>query len=83
MAKYRVELDRDNCVASVGCVEEDPKNWKLNAAENKVDLKDSTPAKNMYIREVDEAELQKFMRAAKSCPVNVIHIYDETGKKII
>lgn len=84
MAKYRVELDRANCIAALGCVEEDPQNWKLNEKDNKIDLKDSNPNQNgIFTREIDEKDLQKFTRAAKACPVNVIHIYDEAGKQLI
>ena len=84
MPKYRVELDRINCVASVGCIEEDPKNWTLDENENKVDLKESQQKKpGLFTREIEEVDLPRFIKAAKACPVNVIHIFDESGKMII
>ena len=33
--------------------------------------------------EIAEAELQKNVKAAKSCPTHAIQIFDEKGKKIV
>ena len=34
-------------------------------------------------REIDEPKYANNKEAADSCPVNVIHVYDKDGKKII
>ena len=35
------------------------------------------------ILELEEKDLQINRDAAEACPVNVIHVYDKTGKKVI
>ncbi len=83
--KYRVELDREGCIGAAACVAVDPENWIL-VEDGKVDLKDSIkdPKTSFFIKEIDESELKKWMEAAESCPVVVIHIVDlATGKRII
>ncbi len=83
--KYRVELDREGCIGAAACVAVDPDNWTI-VEDGKVDLKDSKQDSKtkFFVREIDESELKKWMEAAESCPVTVIHIVDlETGKRLI
>ena len=83
--KYKIEYDREACIGIAACVAVDPENWVM-VDDNKADLKDSrqdTKTK-FFVKEIDESELKKWMDAAESCSVNVIHIVDlKTGKRII
>lgn len=83
--KYRIEYDRDACIGIAACVAVDPANWVM-VEDNKADLKDSEqdPKTKFFVREIDKNELKKWMDAAESCSVNVIHIIDlETGNRLI
>ena len=60
------------------------KDQDFEAEDNKADIKDSKLLPNGWEeKEVDEKDLQINKDAAESCPVNVIHIIDKDGKKII
>ena len=82
--KYRIELDRDNCIGSTGCAAVDPANWSL-ALDGKIRLKDSKDnGTGFFCRVIDEFELPKWIESAKACPVLVIHITDmQTGKRVV
>lgn len=72
MAKYNIELDRNNCIGCGSCIAICPDFWK-KGDDGKSMLKGGKANK----REV--TDLKCNMEAAKACPVNVIHIFE--GKK--
>ena len=72
--KYRVEFDRENCIGAAACAAVNPDNWEISMQDGKANMKSA---------EIDEAQLHANMEAAQACPVNVIHIFDENGKKLI
>ena len=71
--KYTVIYEREGCTGAGACVIACPENWEM-AADNKANVKKTT---------ITESELEKNLAAAKACPVNVIHIEDENGKRLI
>lgn len=73
MAKYRIEYDREGCIGAAACIAVAPNAWKMGEDGKAVQL----------VKEFDEKELQLHLDAARSCPVNVIHIVDEKGKRLI
>jgi len=70
---YKIVYDREGCIGAGACVSACPENWAM-AADNKADFKKDT---------ITEKELESNMEAAKACPVNVIHIDDPEGKRLI
>ncbi len=81
--KYLVEYDREGCIGAAACVAVQPDQWNI-VDDGKADLKDSKKDGKNFIKEIDEAELDKYKEAAESCPVNVIRILDkETKQRII
>jgi len=84
MAKYLVEYDRENCIGAGACVATNPDYWSIDP-DGKANLKSAKydDKKKAWLLDIEEADLQKHMDAAGVCPVTVIHIYDETGKKLI
>ncbi|MAF34244.1 ferredoxin [Candidatus Woesearchaeota archaeon] len=80
--KYKVVFDKEGCIGAAACVAADPENWKLQD-DGKSSLKKGKEVKGQFEREITEEELQAFKDAAENCPVNVIHIFDEDGKRII
>ncbi len=82
MAKYRIVYERSGCIGAAQCVAVYGKRWSL-AKDGKADLKGSKKKNSAWELEINEKEFKKMKEAAAACPVNVIHIYDEKGKKII
>lgn len=72
MAKYTIKYNRDLCIGAATCVAFAPDNWSLDK-ENKAKVKKTI---------ITEKELERNLEAAKSCPAQAIHIFDEKGKKI-
>jgi len=71
---YKIELDVDACIGAGSCEAALPSQWKVNK-EGKAELKEE---------EIEEKDLDKQMKAARSCPTNAIHIINkETGEKLI
>ena len=73
MAKYRIEFDKPGCIGAFACVAVAPESWEQGNDGKAIQKK----------FECDYDKFQENLEAAKACPVNVIHIYDEKGKKLI
>jgi len=73
MAKYKIEHDRPGCIGCAACTHACSENWEM-ADDGKSKCKKTS---------ISKEELDCNMKAAKGCPVNVIHILDENGKKLI
>lgn len=83
MAKYVIRHDRPNCIGCAACEAVCSKFWEMNA-DGKSDVKGSNTREDGWLElEIDEADLQCNKEAAESCPVNVIHIDDESGNRLI
>ena len=72
--KYKIVFDRENCIGAAACAAVHPDNWEISMQDGKANVKKT---------DIEEEELRQNMEAAQACPVNVIHIYDEEGKKLI
>jgi len=70
---YTIVYDRENCIGAGACVTANSTNWEMGE-DNKANCKKA---------EISEEELEQNMDAAKVCPVNVIHIEDSEGNKLI
>ncbi|MDO8555599.1 MAG: ferredoxin [Nanoarchaeota archaeon] len=82
MAKYKVVFVKKECIGALACVAVHGARW-IPTDDGKVDMKDSKLEGEDHVLWIDEKELSKMKEAAESCPVNVIHIYDEKGTKIV
>jgi ferredoxin len=71
--KYTIKYYREKCIGAASCVKIAPDTWKLDDEGLAVQLK----------KEFTEEELDKQVKAARSCPAHAIEIYDEEGKKIV
>ena len=76
----KIVHDRNNCIGCGACAAVSPETWEMNA-DGKADLKKGKKAGANVELEVKEFGSNE--DAANSCPVNVIHLIDEKGKKII
>jgi len=82
MPKYTIEYDREGCIGAGVCAAVCPKRWKI-VDDGKADLIEGQKNGELWIREIDESEFKENLTAAEGCPVNVIHIKNEKGEKII
>ncbi len=83
--KYKIIYDRENCIGAAACAAVSPDYWTI-VDDGKADLAQAERKEENRVQEriIDESELDANMEAAKSCPVNVIHIVDmETGERLI
>lgn len=73
--RYKIEFERWGCIGAAMCVVAAADNWKIDDKDGKANVKHV---------ELSEDELERNLKAAKDCPVNVIHIIDvKKGKKLI
>ena len=82
MAKYKIFYDREGCIGAAACAAVSER-WKI-ASDGKADLVGGKQDDaGWFIAEIDEADLEKEIEAAKACPVLVIHIKDENGNQVV
>ena len=77
---FKIVHDRPGCIGCAACAAVDPVDWEMNP-DGKSDLRGSQNAGTGQEKPLEE--LGGCMQAAESCPVNVIHILDKDGKKLI
>ena len=65
---------RDKCIGCNYCVEEAPERWAMSQKDGKCILIDSRESKGFFTVRVHDDELEKNLKAAESCPVNIIYI---------
>jgi len=65
---------REKCIGCNYCVEEAPYRWTMSLKDGKSILIDSKEKKGFYTVRVHDDEWDDNLRAAQSCPVNIIKI---------
>ncbi len=73
LSKHKIEYDRPGCIGCGTCPVLCPENWFMEE-DGQAQFKK---------KEINENDFDSNMEAAKNCPVNVIHVLDEKGKKLI
>lgn len=83
--KYKIEHDRENCIACNACSAVAPEFWVMSKDDGKADVVNSTKTEDGYEHlDLEDKDYTINKEAADICPVNVIHILDkETKKRII
>ena len=82
--KIKLQHNRPECIGCAACVAVAPDFWEMTEDGSKSDIKHGKNLdKGGQEVEVDEEHLQANKDAADCCPVNVIHIVDKQGKKIV
>lgn len=81
--RYTLQHDRINCIGCGACATIAPKFWEMND-DGKSDIIGGKPKENGWQeKEINEEDYDINLEAAESCPVEVIHLVDDEGKKII
>lgn len=73
MVKYKIKYDRTKCIGAANCVKFAPETWEL----------DNEGLAKQKKFEITEKELEKNVKATKSCPTHAIEIFDDAGNKIV
>lgn len=88
MVKYKIIYERKGCIGAGSCTAIAPKFWSIKEGlDMKADLQGSELdefSDDLFIRIIDESDLQANLDAAHGCPAQVIHIINlDTGEKLI
>lgn len=72
----------EECIGCNLCSSLAPDFWEMNYDDNKVDLKNSVEKDGKFILEIPNEAVEQHKLVAQSCPVGIIHIYDDNGNDI-
>ena len=78
MSKFTIEHERGKCIGCGVCASVADDFWEMSD-DGKATLKGNKENK----KQIDEKDVTKNKAVAESCPVNIIHIIDPEGKKVI
>jgi ferredoxin len=83
--KHQVQHNRPQCIGCTACAAIAPDFWKMSVVDGLADLVDSKKREGGWEElDIDEADYEKYMQCAQSCPVNVIHLIEiGSGKELI
>jgi len=76
---FKIVHERESCIGCGACAAVCPGHWEMED-DGKSKLKGSKAKGENF--ELDVASLGCNEDAANACPVNIIHIFDKSGKKI-
>ncbi|MBI2147778.1 ferredoxin [Candidatus Woesearchaeota archaeon] len=81
--KFLLQHDRPNCIGCAACAAVNGKHWEMNE-DGKSDIIGGKNKEGGWQElEIEEADVEKNLEAAETCPVNVIHLAEKEGKKVI
>ena len=83
MADYKIVHDRPNCIGCGACAAVAPEFWEMSPVDGKSDVKNCKKVGDQEELDISQEQYQANREAADSCPVNVIHLLDKDGKKLI
>ncbi|MFH1780227.1 MAG: ferredoxin [Candidatus Micrarchaeota archaeon] len=78
----KIEHDRPNCIGCGACVAVCPKYWLMHDDGKSSIVGATTRSDEWEELEVPDADSDCNMQAAKSCPVNVIHVTKNNEKLV-
>ncbi|MBI5036431.1 ferredoxin [Candidatus Micrarchaeota archaeon] len=82
MASNTIRHNRENCIGCSACAGVAPDFWEMGA-DGKSDLVGGTEREDGSVeKEIEDKDLAANMEAARSCPVNVIHVFKGSDKLI-
>ena len=65
---------RKKCIGCNSCVEHAPEFWSISEKDGKADLHGSDNRKDVFVRTLDDINLEENEKAARDCPVSIIKI---------
>ncbi len=80
----KVVHEIDVCIGCGACAAVADRLWDMDSASGKARLKEGKKVEgNKTEKEFEDVDMPDFKTSAESCPVNCIHVFDKSGKKII
>ncbi|MBS3061883.1 MAG: ferredoxin [Candidatus Diapherotrites archaeon] len=80
----KIEHDKPNCIGCGACAAVCPDFWEMEGDKSHLKgSKDGGPFEGGEELEIKDSDEEKNMEAARSCPVNVIHLKAKDGKQLI
>ena len=81
---FKLEHNRPDCISCGACAALAPDFWEMSAVDGKSDIKNCKKREDGWEElTIEEKDFQDNFDAAEACPVNVIHLTDKNGKKLI
>ena len=85
--RYKIVFKQPECIGAFACMAMAPQLWReaeiSSSTDRKVELIGGKKHPNGWQElEIESDDFQSALESAEVCPVNVIIIYDEKGKKI-
>ncbi len=80
MAKYKVEINRTDCISCGNCQSINPDVFSMSEEDGKMDLKGGSPVdgKEGWVKkDLEDENIEKNKQAESECPASVIHITEE------
>ncbi|MFA5127076.1 MAG: ferredoxin [Patescibacteria group bacterium] len=74
MKKYKVIINRKECLGCGSCVSIMSRLLSLDPTDNLVNFKNSSLFENALVGEINEEDLADFSLAADACPLGIIKI---------
>ena len=82
MVKLRIEYDKAGCIGAAVCFQFAPQTFPLDK-DGKADLAGHTMQGNLQVLELEVADPEPILNAARGCPVLIIKVFDAaTGKQL-
>ncbi|MBN1778616.1 MAG: ferredoxin [Candidatus Buchananbacteria bacterium] len=73
---------RRDCIGCNSCAEYASDYWEIIEKDGKALLKRSTKKGDTNVLDISDFELAENLLAAGSCPMGIIHILDDQGKRL-
>ncbi len=71
---HKITHYRHRCIGCNACVEIAPDRWRMSKKDGRCTLVGGKAAKGIYHADIHGIELEQNIKAATSCPVNIIKI---------
>ena len=81
MTRFKIDHDRPGCIGCGACAAVAPDFWEMKQ-DGKSSIVNGKHVGDREELDISDENFKKNKEAADSCPVNVIHLFDN-GKKII
>lgn len=82
MARYRIVYDRANCTGVAACAIVAEKFWQMEQDDKATLVGGKHLGNDVWEREITEEEFPENQEAARSCPVQVIKIFDQRNNEV-
>lgn len=70
----KIFYHREKCIGCNSCSDLSPDRWDISGQDGKSNLIGSVLRKNIYVLQTSDDEMDDFMNASDSCPVNIIDV---------